>query len=47
MAIEPVQSASLGVAEASQESAFVLDHVSVTEWPKLTESDEAEIVTEG
>jgi hypothetical protein len=45
--LDPDQSLSLGVAEAVQEVAFVLDQVSVTDWRKVTVFDDAEIVTVG
>jgi hypothetical protein len=45
--LDPDQSLSLGVVEAVQEVAFVLDQVSVTDWPKVTVLDDAEIVTVG
>jgi len=43
----PDQSLSLGLAEAVHEVAFVLDHVSVTVCPCVTELDDAVIVTVG
>ncbi len=43
----PVQSLSAGEAEAEQESAFVLDHVSVTGFPKITDAADAVSVAVG
>jgi|SRR5271156_6244101 len=44
---EPDQSFSLGVAVAVQDVAFSLDQVRVTDWPNVTELEDAEIVTVG
>jgi hypothetical protein len=47
VAMAPDQSLWLGVDEATQEVACVLDQVSVTDTPKVTEVGDAEIVTVG
>ena len=47
VATAPDQSLSLGVAEAVQEVACVLDQVRVTDCPTVTELGDAEIVTVG
>src|SRR5277367_4077747 len=44
---KPDQSFSLGLADAVQEVAFVLDQVSTVDWPKLIVPGEAEFVTVG
>jgi hypothetical protein len=43
----PDQSLSLGLAEAAQDVAFVLDQVSITDSPSVTVLDDAESVTVG
>lgn len=43
----PDQSTSLGLAEAEQEVAFVLDQLSATDWPSVTVFDDATIVIVG
>ena len=43
----PDQSLWLGLAEAMQEVAFVLDQASVTFWPSVTLLGDADIVTVG
>jgi hypothetical protein len=44
---EPDQSLSLGLAEAVQAVAFVLDQVNITAWPTVKLLGNAEIVTVG